>query len=458
MKKVYYFLFAALSLASCSSEDDFETTGNNSTDVTSNLSNPEIRSYDEALTIAKDAISMLEEDENTTRSGEPSRTINLANGVKTYSKNVTRSDGSVSNDPLLYVFNFNDDKGFAVVSANRATEGLLAVVENGSYDPNSKWDDSSFANECLENLKKYAEKAKSADKGVTRSTNAQGSELSSQYSSVDYDIVRDYVSINKIAPKLKVEWGQRGDIASWCPNKIAGSGPIALAQIMSFHKWPRHINLTHLDNRDNYQNWELMVTYKNSNAKIPSSFIQFPAFIREIGHRTGAKYLSNQTVTDISKLRSFMISQQYAVSDLFTLNLWVGVYSRGLTDMIKKLTKMSFIVVQANSVTKSGNTHTFVIDGCDYYYRSEMVYKKGTRELVDGSTTYNYLNHINWGEGGTYNGYYSVYALTEPTDEVFLTKDWNVTGDITNPNSGYFEGETSPTYDERTLKYFSTGR
>ena len=35
----------------------------------------------------------------------------------------------------MYVFNFNDEQGFAVVSANRQTEGLIAAVEMGSYDP-----------------------------------------------------------------------------------------------------------------------------------------------------------------------------------------------------------------------------------------------------------------------------------------------------------------------------------
>ena len=32
-------------------------------------------------------------------------------------------------DTLLYVFNFEDEQGFAVVSAIRQTEGLIAVIE-----------------------------------------------------------------------------------------------------------------------------------------------------------------------------------------------------------------------------------------------------------------------------------------------------------------------------------------
>lgn len=467
MKKVYYFLFAALSLASCSNEDAFETTDNNSTDVASILSTSETRSYDEALAIAKNAISMLEDSTNTTRSGEPSRTLDLANGVKTYRKNVTRTDGSVSNDPLLYVFNFNDNKGFAVVSANRATEALLAVVENGSYDPNSKWNDS-FAHECLENLKTYVAEAK-PEANVTRSGERQ--EPGSYFNDFDYytyigpyvvaegdgyRFMRDVKNIHTIAPRIKVEWGQRGDIASWCPNKIAGSGPIALAQIMSFHKWPRHINLTFYDNRDNYQNWELMETYKNSSYQIPESFVQFPAFIREIGQRTGATYMADKTVTDISNLRSFMKSQQYAVSEVCTLN--TAIFNDVIT-MIKKLTNMSFLVVQANSTTNRSNYHTFVIDGCNYYQVHE--YLEG-RQVERGSmrydeTCYYMLNHINWGEGGLYNGYYTFVALS-PTATNHEKTHWNITGDNNNSNSGYFEGEKSPSYNLVTLKYFSTGR
>ena len=149
MKKVYYFLFAAMGLASCSNEDALVPENNVSTEVTTSQLSIETRSYDEALAIAKNAISMLEDGDAATRSGEASRTIDLANGVKTYRQNVTRADGSVSNDPLLYVFNFNDNKGFAVVSAKRSTGGLLALVEKGSYDPNSKWNDNSSAIESM---------------------------------------------------------------------------------------------------------------------------------------------------------------------------------------------------------------------------------------------------------------------------------------------------------------------
>ena len=440
MKKVYYFLFAAMGLASCSNEDALVPENNVSTGVTTSQLSIETRSYDEALAIAKNAISMLEDGDAATRSGEASRTIDLANGVKTYRQNVTRADGSVSNDPLLYVFNFNDNKGFAVVSAKRSTGGLLALVEKGSYDPNSKWNDGSSAIECLENLKEYVAEAKpEATTSVTRGStvNFDNFYKIAVGQGPDFTVYEELENIHSIKPKLKVSWGQRGNIALCCPNKIAGSGPIALAQIMSFHKWPRHINLTYLDNRDNYQNWEKMLESKTP-AQVPADFFQFPAFIREIGQRTGTTYMSNKSVTDINKLRDFMISQQYAVSFMFSINPEKDYRTNAIYSI---LTDMSFVVAQRTSA--KGNTHTFVIDGCNYYrYRVYQQFKNGNINVYYEDPTN--LNHINWCEGGNYDGYYSTYSLSP----YYYTTD---------EGAEYFEGEKKPEYSG-TMKFFSTGR
>ena len=87
------------------------------------------------MEIAQNSIQMLQDDEVDARSAAPVRTLNL-NNVKTVRKTVSRADGTVSdNDTLLYIFNFDDNQGFAVVSASRQTDGLIAVTEAGNYDP-----------------------------------------------------------------------------------------------------------------------------------------------------------------------------------------------------------------------------------------------------------------------------------------------------------------------------------
>ena len=40
---------------------------------------------------------------------------------------------------MLYIVNYADEQGFAVISANRQAEGLLAVVEQGAYGVDGKY-------------------------------------------------------------------------------------------------------------------------------------------------------------------------------------------------------------------------------------------------------------------------------------------------------------------------------
>ena len=87
------------------------------------------RTYAEALAIAQDAVGMLGEN-CATRSGK-SRSVNTSDVQYIVSSFSTRSAGVP--DTLMYIFNYEDNAGFAVVSANRATEGLIAVTEQGNY-------------------------------------------------------------------------------------------------------------------------------------------------------------------------------------------------------------------------------------------------------------------------------------------------------------------------------------
>lgn len=103
------------------------------------------RSYEEALHIAQQSISMLDDSLAPTRGTTQVRYIDLQKTTAIVCSNdmVTRSSGSPKNDTLMYVFNFNDNQGFAIVSAEEATEGLIAITESGSYNP-SDTTDSGF--------------------------------------------------------------------------------------------------------------------------------------------------------------------------------------------------------------------------------------------------------------------------------------------------------------------------
>lgn len=448
MKKVYYALFAALTLASCSSEEVFETA-ENKTEIATGLSISETRSYEEAMAIAQEAISMIENNGKMTRSEEAHRSINTTNGVKVYCQNTTRANGSDANDTLLYVVNFNDNKGFAVVSAKRATEGLLAVIEEGYYDPNSN-NGESIAIECLENLKDYVAEAKMDTAKTTRGGGWETHFGNGSIWTGSSDVYREFTDMLTIYPKITVKWGQTGSIARCCPlyhdasgkvvgpGSIAGSGPIALAQIMSYYNQPQRITLSYLDGRDNYNNWPEMKKYNSNN--IPDNFFQFPAFIREIGQRTGTTYMWYRSETSMEKMREFMQADdiQYKVSDIESLDIVKEYDSQRIGTLLKEY---GFVVAQ---LSRKGKTHTIAIDGCNYYEERVVRRAKSGREIEVYRTDVFLLNHINWGENGVYNGWWPITSLK------------SVRLNNSDKNSSYFEG--GDLEFESKLLFFGVGR
>lgn len=445
MKKIGYILFAAMGLASCSNDEIFEATANVAEESAQEVDFSR-RSYSEVLQIAQNSIAMIQDSAAVTRGEEVGRTLNLESGVKTYCQKTTRANGASANDTLIYVFNFNDNKGFAVVSANRATEGLLAVVENGNYDPNSKWGDS-FAEELLENANEYVANTKLEDGATTESgivTRAKGDVTRI----VSGSYVEEKTEIHKVTPRIRIEWAQKGTTARYCNNELAGSGPVAVVQVMAHYKYPYQFLASYADNSQRDISWNSIITnYNNSNKMLNKYFKNFSMLVREIGHRAGAQYKTGITITDISKLKDCMSSFNYKVSSVYSYNPKGGALS-----MAEKLNGSNTVIMQGTSV--SGKTHTFIIDGCNYYRRRELYEVPNVTTYVISDRQVE-LNYINWGEGGMYNGYYNSSLLYPVT---YADKDPNVcTGDEDNEYSGYFEGSNGAAFNSN-MKYFTVRR
>ena len=119
-------LFAAIALFACTQD---ATEGINSQTVEANIMNelPQQRTYEEALAIAQEAADLFDKNGSATRINQ-SRTISPSNVQLITSNSSTRN--ASSSDTLMYVFNYDNNAGFAVVSTNRATEGLIAGAAN----------------------------------------------------------------------------------------------------------------------------------------------------------------------------------------------------------------------------------------------------------------------------------------------------------------------------------------
>ena len=183
MKKKLISIFAlAIMMASCSNQELLDSDSLQS----ASQQTSSIRSYEEALQIALSSIPLVDGSAKT-RSASL-RKISPGDSKVYLAGSKTRS--AYGNDTLMYVFNFEDNQGFAVVSANRATEGLIAITGSGNYNPDEPSEIDGF-NFYMDLVKKY---------------------IASRGSGLDpiLPIGRDSFELvfNYVGPFVTVNWGQ----------------------------------------------------------------------------------------------------------------------------------------------------------------------------------------------------------------------------------------------------------
>lgn len=223
MRKPISIFFLSVVLFSCTTDNEL---------VYQEHSNivPELnkRSLTEALDIAQEAASLF----NAKSRGAESRTIDMTNIQYLCSNSNSRSQ---SNDTLLYVINYADDNGFAVVSANPNTTGLVAVTEKGTYSPTSEEINNNIGMGLFMDM-------------AGMYVSSAGKELQDPNSPSIKEVIETVDTTDTwIAPKLTTKWGQTYYEGAYCPNGKSGCSNTAMAQIMTYFEYPTQLNLTYED-------------------------------------------------------------------------------------------------------------------------------------------------------------------------------------------------------------------
>ena len=117
----------------------------------------------------------------------------------------------------LYLFNVENDGGFVVVSGDSRAREILAYGEEGSLDyeqmpDNMKWWLSLY-DESIANLP--ADMSAAQARAVQRASKSD------------------------ITPMMNYSWSQSSPFNAYCPqNCVAGCVPLALAQMLAYHRYP----------------------------------------------------------------------------------------------------------------------------------------------------------------------------------------------------------------------------
>ena len=133
MRKLNYFLFAlclsAFSFFSCADKDN----------MVLNIATPEelstIVSYEDALAEVNALLDYFEKDGSGLKTSNKRRNITSYYTTKSEEIKVKSSSNSEEEeDYFVYVFNFEEDEGYAIISGDTRTVPVLAFAESGSLD------------------------------------------------------------------------------------------------------------------------------------------------------------------------------------------------------------------------------------------------------------------------------------------------------------------------------------
>lgn len=345
--------------------------------------------------------------------------INIANRLrKNYDSRawnpITESDVSVicsdaksrsnSTDTLFYVVNYGNDQGFAIISAPYNVEPILAMVEDGSY--------GSEETNSNENFQIVLDATKSYISAKLDTTLHEAYKFYVE----DIELPRpDTLYYNTIRTKrISVAWNQYWPENIYCPNKVAGCGPIAIAQICSFFEEPKSLTLT-FSNKDQSSlslDWSEIKKHVHSSDSKNIDDIEFEdhyyflkctlesdynlaRFVRQIGHDCDANYKGSTTSVDWNKSKS-VLKKYLSTRTFTTLSSSNDVYN--------------FLRNRNGVVLLAGGNHMWVCDGVLYFgYAVTQYSMNDTNTGYTSSTTlytHSYI-HMNLGWNGHCNGYYA---------------------------------------------------
>lgn len=420
MKRIFCILaLGAIVFASCQREEVFVDRPNEvKSDVL--VVDTKTRSYDEALAIAEDALKLLEGDE--TRSTNK-RVIKRSEG-QTVMRPVTRGS-ETEEEPIMYVFNNEDNQGFTVVAADRSKDPLIAVTELGNYTYGTPTGVEPFdlmMEDVATTLSFNPPTPIVPDTPLTPTPGCY-------FDTICYETVR-------VDPLLSTKWGQSGIYGAYCSNGLSGCGVTAAVQIMAYHRKPTAMQMTYDNNLLMPLDWRglLLHTQGASDQTSCSCGCRYDLIgmvMREVGERSLAQYREDKpetsknergTGTNPVNVYDALVELGYvrAQHDYY---IEIDAYKDAVIDNIDR----GLPIFMAGYLETSGG-HAWVIDGynkknyrIDFYvtnpnYNPHVVVNPEPQYIYDSSEYVQKISlHINWGWNGNCDGWFNLgnFAINE---------------------------------------------
>ena len=382
-----------------------------------------VRSYEDALKIAEEAVLMI--DEIDTRSSQPRR-IMRDNG-QVVCKPVTRS-GETSEEPIMYIFNNENNAGFTIVAADASHPSLIAVTESGNYT----YGEPTGA-EPFDLLMEDVVKSLIIVPDINLPTKT----------------VKENQQHNPYGPLAHIQWGIGTIYGSLYPDGIAYDEAAAIAQCLIGYQ--RDITYTITNPNSNEYGLSFTINRRRLSAhfRYDHPIFQYTACGNDIHEEIARLYLEigyrlsqNTAISLSNKTTSFLLSKVKSVLASFGIStsnttsfLGDPILPRYLGTFITRKEDMFVFrgtVAGGESMPNGGVAHYWIASGFDEYTYDNVTYtlnkvlnpshpfpneytETGREAVVD------YMLYLNWGYDGISNGWFhsGCFDMSQRVDNHF---------------------------------------
>ena len=319
-------------------------------------------------------------------------------------------------DTLLYMVNYDNKQGYAIVSASRACETLLGIVDEGEFNALEAAENPSYSY-YLANAQNYV--ASTLGGGIS----IGGDPITPEYTEVRYD-VKDI-----IPTKLNIRWGPLYPEGDLCPYDYAGCDAVAVAQILSYEKLPASIPLTYEGRTEDLLvlDWDDICRHTISTSTLAEKDIRMHKvtcyatldahevigkLCREINARCGVQYITYGKTTTVDGMAAALLQTLLPTKQTTNYSL-VGSDYETLFESLRS----GIGYISGSDIT---GRHAWVVDGakhvgytCTKYWKQVNVITGEQLVTYEDHTTRYF--HFNWGYSGQDNGYFKA-GVFDPSD------------------------------------------
>jgi len=306
-------------------------------------------------------------------------------------------DFTVSDDqqPVYYVFNVSNNRGFVIVSAEERSMPVLFYTFEGSYTPGNQPENFNYW------LRGFEQQIVTA-RAINIPKDKKVSDSWAYYSAPTVPLIKS--PTKSVSQLLTTTWDQEPYYNALCPSNCpTGCVATAMAQVMKYHKYPTHGYSSHSYATTSYgtlsanfgaatYNWASMPNNVNSsNSAVATLMYHCGVSVNMDYSPSGSGAYIMDAASALSKY--FIYNAQYAARASYSDADWT---------LLIKTSLDTNCPVLYGGVDATNGGHAFVCDG------------------YQNSGTYSDMFHFNWGWSGSSNGYILLNSISPSgTPETF---------------------------------------